>query len=268
MVRDRMKRSMIGFDRVSGPILYTFILLLLGSIGTARADSDPKHIAIDSEKPRPWPRGIIPYDVENLSPSQKAEVKRAMQRWVGTGAKISFIPHGSELEYIYFTGETNAGNNTTHIGFKKGMRNEINITSFWWRQGEWMIVHELGHVLGFFHEHARWDRDDYVTVHYENIKPGRQHDYDWVPRTNWIVNSTAYDYYSIMHYRVCWAGKCESQCKDGDGSSPCAVLDPAGTKYDGVIGQWNNNGISQLDAEKVRLVYGTNSSTTGSGLLH
>jgi len=32
---------------------------------------------------------------------------------------------------------------------------------------EWMIVHELGHVLGFFHEHQRWDRDDFITVHYE-----------------------------------------------------------------------------------------------------
>jgi hypothetical protein len=27
-------------------------------------------------------------------------------------------------------------------------------------------------------------------------------------------------------------------------------------QYDGVIGQWTKNGISALDAEKVRLVYG------------
>jgi hypothetical protein len=29
-------------------------------------------------------------------------------------------------------------------------------------------------------------------------------------------------------------------------------------KYDGVIGQWTDNRISALDAEKARLVYGTN----------
>lgn len=69
-----------------------------------------------------------------------------------------------------------------------------------------MPAHELGHVLGFHHEHQRWDRDAFVTIHYENIKPGRQHDYDWIAPTNWIVSSTAYDYRSIMHYRVCWAG--------------------------------------------------------------
>src|SRR5262249_21813921 len=111
------------------------------------------------------------------------------------------------------------------------------------------------------------DRDAYVTIHYENIKPGRQEDYDWVPRTNWIVSSTSYDYYSIMHYRVCWAGRCESECKDADGTSPCAVIDPICSKYDRVIGQWGENGISATDGEKVRLIYGTNSVTqaTNSG---
>ena len=89
-----------------------------------------------------------------------------------------------------------------------------------------MPAHELGHVLGFFHEHQRWDRDQCVTIHYENIKPGRAPDYDWIPKTNWVVSSLPYDYHSIMHYRICWASKCESECKDGVGSSPCAVIEP------------------------------------------
>lgn len=50
--------------------------------------------------------------------------------------------------------------------------------------------------------------------------------------------------------------RCESECKDGDGSSPCAVIDPVGTNYDRVIGQWDENKISATDAEKARLVYG------------
>jgi hypothetical protein len=59
-----------------------------------------------------------------------------------------------------------------------------------------------------------------------------------------------------MHYRVCWAGACEDECKDGDGSSPCAVLSPKDKKFDRVIGQWTDNGISKLDAERARLAYG------------
>jgi len=250
-------RSILSTCVLSGWLHFVILITHLPIV--VSADSDPAHMATYSEKPLAWPGGIIPYDIDKLSEGQKTEAKQAMKRWMDTGASIRFIPRGNETEYVNFTGQTNAGNNTSHIGFKKGLSNDINITSFWWRQGEWMPAHELGHVLGFAHEHARWDRDNFVTIHYENIRAGRQGDYDWVPQTNWIISSTAYDYFSIMHYRTCWAGKCESQCKDGDGSSPCAVIDPIGTNYDRVIGQWTVNGISALDAQKARLIYGTNS---------
>jgi hypothetical protein len=230
---------------------------LLLAAWPALADSDPAHQQINSEKPQPWPGGIIPYDLSKLAKPQQALALRAMQRWQETGAKIKFIPRINEVEYVNFTGNTNAGNNTSHVGFKKGVRTDINITAFWWRENEWMPAHELGHVLGFFHEHERWDRDRFVTIHYENIKPGRAADYDWIDRTNWLVTSLPYDYQSIMHYRICWASKCESECTDGIGSSPCSVIEPVDKKYDGVIGQWTQNGISPLDAERTRLVYGT-----------
>lgn len=223
---------------------------------TPQGESDPAHRSAESAKPLPWPGGKIPYDITRLSESQQATVHKAMQRWEDTGAAIYFTPRSNEVEYILFTGKTNAGNNTSFVGFQKSAHAEINISPFWWTQGEWMPVHELGHVLGFFHEHARWDRDAYVTIHYENMKPERQEDYNWVAKTNWITSSTSYDYYSIMHYRTCWSSTGEKDCRDGDGESPCAVIDPVGTNYDKVIGQWSTYGISPTDARKARAVYG------------
>ena len=35
------------------------------------------------------------------------------------------------------------------------------------------MVHELGHVVGFWHEHTRPDRDDWVTIYRENIMVGQ-----------------------------------------------------------------------------------------------
>jgi len=224
--------------------------------------SDPAHMDSAAEKPLPWPGGIIYYDVAKLTSDQQEIVQRAMKRWLETGANIRFIPRRDEIEYVYFTGNLTAGNNTSHVGFHKGARSEINITAFWWRQGEWMPAHELGHVLGFFHEHQRWDRDQHVAIHYENIKPGRAGDYDWIPRTNWLVSATPYDYRSIMHYRICWASKCEDQCLDAVGSSPCSVIAPLDTNYDGVIGQWGDNHISELDGERLRLAYGSKKSSS------
>jgi hypothetical protein len=154
------------FPRSAG--VAAVFLVVLGLAGVmargAETSSDPAHKDTREQKPLPWPNGAIPYDISKLTDEQATNALGAMKLWMATGANLKFIPRTTEIEYINFTGKTDAGNNTTFIGFRPGMRLDINITTFWWRQGEWMPAHELGHVLGFFHGHQRWDRDRYVTI--------------------------------------------------------------------------------------------------------
>jgi len=34
------------------------------------------------------------------------------------------------------------------------------------------VMNEVLHILGFWHEHNRPDRDNFVTIHFDNIIPG------------------------------------------------------------------------------------------------
>ena len=47
--------------------------------------------------------------------------------------------------------------------------------------------------MGFYHEHVRADRDDYVIVNMTNIKPDAQINYEKLPFEAWLDVESPYD---------------------------------------------------------------------------
>jgi hypothetical protein len=99
------------------------------------------------------------------------------------------------------------------------------------------IVHEIGHTVGLFHEHTRSDRDNYVTILWNNILDDAKHNFEIDPGS---VNLGPYDYASIMHYDAFAFSK---------NGQPTIVTKPAGIP----IGQ--RNGLSQGDINAVAMLY-------------
>uniref|UniRef100_A0A3P8SBU2 Metalloendopeptidase n=1 Tax=Amphiprion percula TaxID=161767 RepID=A0A3P8SBU2_AMPPE len=58
-----------------------------------------------------------------------------------------------------------------------------------------IVEHEFLHVLGLYHEQSRYDRDDYITIMWKNIKDGTKS----TPTSSTTFNAP-YDYLSLMHY--------------------------------------------------------------------
>ena len=55
------------------------------------------------------------------------------------------------------------------------------------------IMHEFTHALGLKHTQARPDRDDAVTIMYENIKEGKEHNFDKADDFSYMTMGSGYD---------------------------------------------------------------------------
>jgi astacin len=62
-----------------------------------------------------------------------------------------------------------------------------------------IILHELMHVIGFYHLHQRHDRDKYLEIHWENINPRFINNFKLLG-PEYISLDEKFDYDSVMMY--------------------------------------------------------------------
>ncbi|XP_008472334.1 tolloid-like protein 1 [Diaphorina citri] len=154
--------------------------------------------AATARKERIWDYGVIPYEIDsNFGGQHKALFKQAMRHWENFTC-VKFVERSSteHPNYILFT-EKPCGC-CSFVGKRGNGQQAISIGKNCDKFG--IVVHELGHVVGFWHEHTRPDRDNHVQIIRENIMNGQ--DYNFNKLTEEEVNSLGlqYDYDSIMHY--------------------------------------------------------------------
>ncbi|GBP18871.1 Tolloid-like protein 2 [Eumeta japonica] len=123
--------------------------------------------AATNRKERIWEHGVIPYEIDgNFSGAHKSLFKQAMRHWENfTCVKFVEREPGLHKDYIVFT-ERPCGC-CSFVGKRGGGAQAISIGKNCDKFG--IVVHELGHVVGFWHEHTRPDRDRHVQIIRDNI---------------------------------------------------------------------------------------------------
>ncbi|XP_066256660.1 protein tolkin [Euwallacea similis] len=154
--------------------------------------------AATARKERVWDYGVIPYEIDgNFSGLHKALFKQAMRHWENfTCVKFVERDRDEHLNYIIFT-ERPCGC-CSFVGKRGNGGQAISIGKNCDKFG--IVVHELGHVVGFWHEHTRPDRDNHVNIIRENIMNGQEYNFNKLNEDEVNSLGLTYDYDSIMHY--------------------------------------------------------------------
>ncbi|KFM81503.1 Zinc metalloproteinase nas-15, partial [Stegodyphus mimosarum] len=117
-------------------------------------------------KERTWPKGRIPYVIAPSLRNKSEEIKKAM-KYIEVRTCIRFVPRTRESNYVYMIKNQSCSSFQGMVGGAQ----RLSLGNGCYKMGK--ILHELVHAIGFSHEQSRFDRDEYITIHWENIIPGK-----------------------------------------------------------------------------------------------
>lgn len=148
---------------------------------------------------RRWPNSIIPYVIgTGFTETERNSIIDAMNH-IMARTKVRFVVRTNETDYVQYVNSTPEA-----IGFSGGYsslgrvggKQEVVLSANNFGMG--LVVHELCHALGIYHEQMREDRNTYVEIDVAEIMDGFETEFRIKTRNASDIGS--YDFASIMHY--------------------------------------------------------------------
>ncbi|XP_050171690.1 meprin A subunit alpha [Myiozetetes cayanensis] len=186
----------------------------------------------------------IPYILgDDLDLNAKAVILQAFEMF-RLKSCVDFKPYEGERTYIIFRKEDGCWSfvGDQHTGQTLSIGERCDYRA--------IVEHEILHALGFYHEQSRMDRDDYVKIWWDEIIPGREHNFANYDDSYITDLNTPYDYESLMHYAPFSFNKNESV-------PTITAKIPA---FDDIIGQRLD--LSAIDLERLNRMYNCTSTHT------
>ncbi|XP_071334964.1 low choriolytic enzyme-like [Trachinotus anak] len=171
-----------------------------------------------------WPKSAngnveVPFILsEKYDTSERSQIFAALKDFESKTC-IRFVPRAAQRAYLSIEPRYGCSSLLGRIGDKQ----VVSLQRYGCiRHG--IIQHELLHVLGFYHEHTRSDRDRYVRINWENVNEYFVYNFQKMDTDNLY---TPYDYSSVMHYGRTAFGKygAETITPTRDPSAPIGQRD-------------------------------------------
>ncbi|MEO2063012.1 MAG: M12 family metallopeptidase [Christiangramia sp.] len=185
-----------------------------------------------------WPENTVYYEVDG-SLGNSDRVYDAIRHWE-SNTNVQFVKRSGQSNYVYFTPGSGCSSYIGMIGGKQDITLADACTT-----GN--VIHEIGHSLGLWHEQSRADRDSYITIHFDNIKSGREYNFETYVDSGYDGDefTSKLDFGSIMMYSA---------------YAFSANGEPTITKKDGSLYSAQRSALSSGDIQGINSMYGTSSS--------
>ncbi|XP_054276282.1 meprin A subunit beta-like [Macrosteles quadrilineatus] len=194
-----------------------------------------------------WPSAAIIYktsDDVGCPDSPQCEIlMRAMNHYHARSC-IRFKEWTGEPNYVDIFFNSDSGACWSPVGRTGNGVQRLSLGQRCWYLG--IVVHELGHAIGFWHEMNRPDRDDWIYVYWKNIIQGFSSSFAKHDARTVDSLGERFDYRSIMMY--------DEYAFSKDGISP--TLQAKTGEEIGPI--WKKRGLSASDIRRVHKLYKCN----------
>lgn len=143
-----------------------------------------------------WPNAEVPFVIDaGLKEEHKVNILAAVDQINATTPIRWRAKVETDKDFVTFKYAGNGYSCNSFVG-RSGGDQPIRMTRS--GCGVRILMHEMGHAMGLFHEHNRCDRDQYIKILEENMssagKPSFRKD------CGRVAHRGPYDYFSIMHY--------------------------------------------------------------------